>query len=98
MPNFAKMPKLALMLLPPFALMAAGCAQNQGAYSWGDRSYASYQECVAAKRAQQRRLTVAGAVGGAATGAIVGDNVGEAALAAGVGAAAGALIAGSKRC
>ncbi len=90
--------KIAATLMPAIALLAAGCAQNQGAYSWGDRTYASYEECVAAKRAQQRRLTVAGAVGGAATGAIVGDNLGEAALAAGVGAAAGALIAGSKRC
>ena len=85
-------------LLTLAAVGVAGCMQNTGPYSWGDRTYASYEECIAAKRASQQRATVAGAVGGAATGAIVGGNVGEAALAAGVGAAAGALIAGSKRC
>lgn len=90
--------KIPALLIPVIALGAASCAQNQGPYSWGDHSYASYDECIAAKKASQQRATVAGAVGGAATGAIAGGNVGEAALASGVGAAAGALIAGSKRC
>lgn len=90
---------LPMMVLPLVALAAAGCARNNdGPYTWGDKRYSSYEECVAAKRVSQRRMTVAGAVGGAATGVIVGGNVGETALAAGVGAAAGALIGGAKRC
>lgn len=79
-------------------LGASGCAQRSGPYSWGDRTYSSYDECMAAKRAHQRRMTVAGAAGGAVTGALLGGNFGETALAAGVGAAGGALIAGSRRC
>jgi hypothetical protein len=87
---------VALVLGAGLAL--PGCATN-GSYAYGDRVYASREECLAAKRAATRRGAVAGAAGGAATGAIAGGNLGESAVAAGIGAAAGAAIgSGSRRC
>jgi hypothetical protein len=91
------MTKLMLLGLATAGLMLPACAtnQNRGGWNWGGQTYATYEECQAAKR----RGAVAGAIGGAATGAILGGNVGETALASGVGAAGGALIArGSRSC
>lgn len=83
------------------ALLTAGCATNQsrsGGWMYDGRTYASYDQCIAAKERSRNRGAVAGAVGGAATGAALGGNVGETALAAGVGALAGSAVGNARRC
>lgn len=90
--------KTALIVLLT-ALPLAACATNSGgSWSYGDRSYASRSDCLAAKERSRNRGAVAGAVGGAATGALLGGNVGESALAAGAGALAGGAVGNSRRC
>ncbi|QMW21869.1 glycine zipper 2TM domain-containing protein [Sandaracinobacteroides saxicola] len=94
----------ALMLAPALLLLGA-CATDGGRYAergdrgywYGDTRYATYDQCLAAKKRSRDRAAVAGAVGGAVTGAAVGGNVGETAIAAGVGAIAGAAIGNSAR-
>lgn len=91
------MPKTMLLALSTAALLLPACAtnQNRGGWHWGGQTFATLEECRAAKR----RGAVVGAIGGAATGAALGGNVAETALAAGVGAAGGAAIArGSRAC
>jgi outer membrane lipoprotein SlyB len=82
------------------ATALGGCATSGGSGGWayGDRSYASRGECLAAKRESRNRGAVVGAVGGAATGAVLGGNLGEAAVAAGAGALAGGAIGNARRC
>lgn len=87
-----------LILMVPTAVMLAGCATTGGGWAYGDRVYASREECLAAKRDSQRRAAVVGAAGGAATGALAGGNLGETALASGAGALAGAALASARRC
>ncbi len=84
------------MALAAAGVLLAACATSQsGGWTWDGKTYATYEECRAAKR----KAAVVGAIGGATTGAVLGGNVGEAALAAGVGAAGGALLArGSRSC
>jgi outer membrane lipoprotein SlyB len=98
------------LLLAPALLLLGACAtdgyaandyprnRDRGYYN-GDTRYASYDQCMAAKRRAKTKGAVVGGVGGAVTGAVVGGNLGETALAAGVGALAGGVIGkNSRRC
>lgn len=91
--------KTTLALTAAAAVLLSGCATGSaGNWTYGDRSYATREECLAAKRKSRDRGAVAGAVGGAATGAVLGGNLGETAVAAGAGALAGGALGNARRC
>ncbi|MFA7440057.1 MAG: hypothetical protein WCZ66_03715 [Sphingomonadaceae bacterium] len=79
--------------------LLGGCALNDygGGWQYGDRVYASRQECLDAKKRAKTQGTVVGALGGAAAGAVLGGDLGETALAAGAGALAGNVLSGRNR-
>lgn len=92
------MKSLSIAALGAAALVLGGCATGSSSWAYGDRTYASRGECLAAKRDARNKGAVVGAVGGAATGALLGGNVGETAVAAGAGAVAGGVIGNTRRC
>ena len=92
------MKTISIAVLGACALAAGGCATNGSSWAYGDRTYATRGECLAAKREARNKGAVVGAVGGAATGALLGGNLGETAVAAGAGAVAGGAIGNSRRC
>ncbi|MFQ3595116.1 MAG: hypothetical protein SNJ63_03265 [Sphingomonadaceae bacterium] len=89
-----------LLLAAGAGLLLSACATSGPTrWTYGGQSFATYEECRAARERARNRTAVAGAVGGAVTGAALGGNVGETALAAGLGAAGGAALGGrSRRC
>jgi hypothetical protein len=92
------MKTISIAALGACALALGGCATGNSSWGYGDRTYASRGECLAAKRDARNKGAVVGAVGGAATGALLGGNVGEAAVASGAGALAGGAIGNSRSC
>lgn len=83
------------------AIGTTACATDSNrygnGYSHNNRTYASREECLRAKKDAKTKGAVVGAVGGAAAGALLGGNLGGAALASGAGAAGGAAIGGKNR-
>lgn len=89
------------ILLPALAitgLILSGCATTgrQG-WTWNGQTFASKEECLAARRSagdlgnsknQQARAATVGAAGAGTVAAIAGANVAETALVAGAAAAA----------
>lgn len=93
------------ILVPAVAvasLVLGGCAtgRNQG-WTWNGQTFATKEECLAARRAagdlgtsknQQARAATVGAAGAGTAAAIAGANLGETALVAGAAAATTAAL------
>jgi hypothetical protein len=82
----------ATSLLLTLALLAATPAtarQNDNYYEFKGKRYATYEQCVAAKKRSQKRATVAGAAAAGVGAALLGGGVGESLLIAGGGALVG---------
>lgn len=92
------------LLLPTLAiagLVLSGCATSRQGWTWNGQTFASKEECLAARRAagdegrgknqQAQAATVGAATAGTVT-AIAGGNLGQTALVAGTAAAATAAL------
>jgi hypothetical protein len=93
--------KIAIMALAvlPLAACTTGPRYADGyGYEYGGRTYASYDECMAAKRSSRTTGAVVGAVAGAGVAAAAGGNTAEIAAGAGGGALAGTLVGNTRRC
>lgn len=79
-------------LMMAAALLATGPAMAEarsGYYEFKGKRYATYEQCMAAKKRSQRRATVAGAAAAGVGAALLGGGVGESLLVAGGGALVG---------
>jgi hypothetical protein len=93
------------ILLPiALAVAVAGCATS--GYTWNGQTFATREECLAAKQAAgdmsasrdtRGRTATVGAATAGTVAAVAGANLAETALVAGAGAATGAAM-GKRRC
>ena len=74
-------------------------AKQQTRYVYDGRSYASYQQCLAAKKDAEKRGTIVGAATAGVATALLGGNLAQSALVAGGGALVGNQLGkNSKKC
>lgn len=91
---------------PPQALGPAAAGQPGMArpqpqpQTWetGGKTYASYEDCMAARKKAEKKGAIIGAVVGGGATALLGGNVGKSALGAGAGALVGSQVSKGKKC
>ncbi len=86
-----------MIVLSLLAAAPATARQSNNYYEFKGKRYATYQQCMAARKRSQQRGTVAGAAAAGVGAALLGGNVGESLLVAGGGALVGNEIGKSSR-